>query len=235
MSRTVLVTRAAEQAEGTAARLRERGHVPVVAPLVRIEQLPAAVPEAQAILVTSRNGAAALAGATDARAVPVLAVGEATAATLRAEGFGDVRSADGDAAALAALAAASLDPAGGPVLHARGATVRHSPLPALQAAGFATGEAVLYRTVALDALPDVSACDTALVHSPASAERLVRALQDRDTALDVVAMSDAALVPLRGTAFARSLHAATHPSESAMLDLLDALPKKPVAAARFRR
>ena len=231
MIRTVLVTRAAEQAARTAARLRERGYAAVVAPLARIERLPARIgPGAQAILVTSRNGAEALADALPDRSVPVLAVGEATAAPLRAAGFADLACADGDALALADLALSRLDPGSGPVLHARGATVRHSPLAPLRRAGFETREAVLYRTVALDALPaEALTCDTALVHSAGSARRLAAALREAPVRLDIVGISPAALAPLRGAPFAASLRAAASPREDAMLALLDALPKNPSA------
>ena len=218
-------------------RLRERGHVPVVAPLFRIEHLPARIDaDVQAILVTSRNGAMALAAADPGRSIPVFAVGEETAAALREAGFADVRSANGNAEALAGLVAASLDPLAGPVLHARGEDVRQSPLPALEAKGFATGEAILYRTMDVETLPPVAAsCDTALVYSQLSAARLSRAWGARETALDIVAISRKALAPLRGAVFARTLRPASHPSEEAMLDLLDSLPKNPVAAARIRR
>ncbi len=231
MSHRVLVTRAAAQGEGTAARLRARGHTAVLAPLVRIERMAARLPPAlQAILATSRNGAEALAEATGRRDVPVLAVGEATARTLREAGFADVRSANGDADALAALALAALAPDRGPVLHARGAEIRRSPLDPLRAAGFETAEAVLYRTAALDTLPpEALACTAALVHSPGSARRLHDAMPPGAPRLAVVAISEAALLPLRDAPFAASLHAAAHPSEEAMLDLLDDVPKNPVA------
>ena len=229
-SRTVLVTRAVEQGEATARHLRERGHIPVLAPLVRIERLPAHIdPGVQAILVTSRNGAASLAAATTERALPVLAVGEATAADLRAAGFADIRSADGDAEALGHLAARHLDPARGRVLHARGAEIRHSPLATLRRAGFDTAEAILYRTIPLTALPqEATACDTALVYSPGSARRLATVVP-ATLRLHVVGISEAAISPLYSLPFVASLHAAVHPSEVAMFDLLDALPKNPVA------
>ena len=237
--RTVLLTRAAHQATGTAARLIARGHRAVIAPLVRIERLPARIPPgAQAILVTSRNGADALVAATPDRRVPLLAVGNATAGALRESGFIDVQSANGDASALAALALSRLDPSNGPVIHARGAEIRRSPLDALRGAGFDTGEAVLYRTVSLDTLPDAArTCDTVLIYSPGSARRLLKALTPFPP-LDIVAISPAALSPLQDTPAARMhvagmhvarMHVAPHPDENAMLDLLDTLPKIPVA------
>ena len=225
-TRRVLVTRAAEQSAATARRLRERGYEAVVAPLVRFERLPARItPDAQAILVTSQNGARALVAATDLRMTPILAVGDATADILREAGFADVRSANGNARALAILAKDSLDPERGLVLHARGADVRHSPLAGLESAGFRTGDAILYRSVPLVHLPpEATACDTALVYSLGSARRLLAAMLP-DAALDIIAISDAALDPVRSAAFARGLYAAPHPSEDAMLAVLDALPK----------
>jgi len=229
--RTVLVTRTADQAAGTALRLRERGHRPIIAPLVRIEWLCAPIDaDAQAILVTSRNGAAALAVSTDRRTLPILAVGDATAAALREAGFADVRSADGDAQALATLAAHSLDPARGPVVHARGAEIRYSPLVPLRQAGFATAEATLYRTHAIHTLPPEAApCDTALIYSPGSARRLMAAMPARVAPMAIIAISEAALAPMRGAPFVAGLHAAPHPSEEAMLTLLDHLPQTSIA------
>lgn len=220
--RRILLTRAAEQAEGTAARLRALGHCVVIAPLVRIERLDAALPEqSQAILVTSHNGAEALAAAISLRSVPVLAVGNATAQALQDAGFAHVRSANGDASALSALAMASLNPRAGPVIHARGAEIRRSPLTPLNQAGFTTAEAILYRTVALRQLPpDALTCDTALIYSPGSARRLCQAYPADAHPLDLITISDAARKPLENAPFARTLHTATHPSEDAMIDLL---------------
>lgn len=224
--RTVLVTRAAEQAGATARRLRERGHIPVIAPLVRIEQLSAVIEsDAQAILVTSRNGAAALAAVNTVRTTTVLAVGDATAADLRGVGYANVHSAGGDAEALAHLAVRLLDPSNGPVVHARGAEIRHSPLAFLRQAGFQTIESILYRTLPIDTLPDTAtACDTTLVYSPGSGTRLAKAASHA-ARFHIIGISQAALTPLSSHPCAISLHAAPHPTEDAMLTLLDALPE----------
>jgi len=125
-----------------------------------------------------------------------------------------------------------LDPAHGPVLHARGAEIRRSPLVDLRATGFEVAEAILYRTEDIGTLPPSAAtCDTALVYSPGSARRLAAALPPRAAPLDIVAISDAALAPLRDTPLRTTLHAAPHPSEAAMFELLATLPKNPVADA----
>lgn len=102
-ARIVLITRPEPGAQETAARVAAMGARPVVAPLLRIEtralRLPAALPAA--VLVTSGNAIPALPECL--RAVPLFAVGAATARRAREAGFRQVESADGDACALAAL------------------------------------------------------------------------------------------------------------------------------------
>ncbi len=78
------------------------GLLPVVAPLLTIRRLPADLPpDATAVLVTSSNAIDNL--PAWARARPVLAAGDATAARARAAGFPNVHSAGGNSTDLAAL------------------------------------------------------------------------------------------------------------------------------------
>ncbi len=143
-----LVTRPAEDAAETARRLAAMGIEPVIAPATRIERLarrPLALDGVQAVLVTSRNGVRALAGATDARDIPLLAVGDATAALAREAGFRSVSSAVGEAGDLACLAAAMLDPGAGRLVHAAGAAAGDTLCRALACKGFAAAPEVLYR------------------------------------------------------------------------------------------
>ena len=101
-----------------------------------------APPKADAVLVTSSN--ALLPVFLDYQAVPLLAVGDATAARARDLGFRDVRSAGGDAAALAALAATTLPPSARlllPVGEGQGETLA----AALEATGFEVHRRVVYR------------------------------------------------------------------------------------------
>ncbi len=172
---TVIVARSAGGAAAFAARLAGRGVPAVAAPVLRIAPIPgaetrAALAGARAILLTSANGARALAAADAPRETPIVAVGDATAARARALGFADVRSANGDAAALAAFAAARLDPADGPLVHVSGRDAAGDLAGALRARGFACRRAVLYEAVAVGALP-------------AAAERVLRAGGARAAAL----------------------------------------------------
>ncbi|HEX2086973.1 MAG TPA: uroporphyrinogen-III C-methyltransferase [Solirubrobacteraceae bacterium] len=92
--RSVVVTRARAQASALAARLRELGASVVEAPAIRIEPLPAALPDVRAfdlLCVTSPNGAARLLEEVrDARALAgptIAAIGPGTARALRAGGI----------------------------------------------------------------------------------------------------------------------------------------------------
>ena len=151
-----LVTRPAEDAAETAARLAAMGVEPVVAPATRIVTLarpPLDLDGVQALLATSRNGVRALAGATEARDIPLLAVGDATAALAREAGFRSVASAGGDACDLARLAAAMLDPGSGRLVHAAGEAAGDALCRALADRGFAALPEALYRAVPVP-LPD---------------------------------------------------------------------------------
>ena len=124
-----LVTRPREDAECLVAALATRGVEALVEPLMEIHYQvpdPLDLGGVQAILSTSANGVRALARASRERRVPLLAVGDATAARARAEGFDHVESAGGDARDLARLVAARLRPLDGPLLHVAGNRCRRS-------------------------------------------------------------------------------------------------------------
>ena len=105
----------------------------------------------QAILLTSANGARALAAASPdevAQRLPVLAVGCATAHAARDAGFHSVTAAEGDVDALAALATARLDPDSGRLVHVAGRVSTGDLAPRLRAAGFDAVRVALYDAVA---------------------------------------------------------------------------------------
>ncbi|NWG52209.1 MAG: uroporphyrinogen-III synthase, partial [Hydrogenophilaceae bacterium] len=92
MKPRLLVTRAEPGASETARRIEALGGEAALAPMLSIRNIPADADtaHAQAVLFTSANGVAAFAAASAARALPVLCVGEATAAAARAAGFARV-------------------------------------------------------------------------------------------------------------------------------------------------
>ena len=154
----LLVTRPEPDAERTAAKLRARGHVVLVMPLLRIEPVVHAQIGAGpfgALLVTSANAATAVARQArfaELRALPVFAVGDRTAEAMRAVGFVDVASAQGDVSDLAALVAARCKP-GGSLLYLTGADRSGDLTGVLSGRGFAVKTAVVYRAVATGAPP----------------------------------------------------------------------------------
>ena len=183
----ILVTRPAADAARTAAALRVRGHEAIVAPLLTIEYFPdAALGDRpwSAILVTSANAARAIAAhrrRDELLRVAVLAVGRQSAQQLRAEGFADVSSADGDVDDLAALVAARLKPPARSALSCRRGTRRRS-WPACCGRRIShVDTVVVYRTVVAQTLPEEAAAALAagihgvLHYSRRSAEAFVSA------------------------------------------------------------
>jgi uroporphyrinogen-III synthase len=239
-----LVTRPHSEAKALAARLAERGIEAVIESMIEIVERAGVVPDmmgVQAILLTSANGARALARASGERGVPVFAVGDATARAARYAGFGAIESAGGDVEDLAALVARRLRPANGKLLHVAGSDVAGDLAGALSAAGFAVERAVLYETRAAAALTPKTArliadgkIDLALFFSPRSAAIFAR-LADAagasaglaaTTAVSISAAADAAL----GDLPFRVRRVAAAPTQAALLALVDAFVGQPAGA-----
>src|SRR6185312_15240294 len=161
MTLRALVTRPEEDAAPLAAALAERGIDVTLEPLLAIRPLPEApldLAGVQALLFTSANGVrsfAELAGGRDLpgwRALPVFAVGNATAAAAHNAGFTRVESAAGDVATLAKLATERLDPKAGALFHAAGSAVAGDLAGLLEQAGFTLRREMLYEARPADQL-----------------------------------------------------------------------------------
>ena len=132
--------------------LWEQGVESLIEPVIEI--LPIAnvklpvLSNIQALLITSANGVRALATLLgpppEARHIPLLVVGPASAEAARKMGFADVRTAGGDVTALAALAREQLDPATGPLLHIAGNKVAGNLAGELERWGFKLRRQILY-------------------------------------------------------------------------------------------
>lgn len=216
--RRVWVTRARPGADRTAARLSSLGFAPVVAPLLAVRPLDGRpdLTGVQALAFTSRNAVDVFAGRSGDRALPVFAVGDATAASAREAGFHDVRSAGGDLDALAALIRAA--GAGLSILHPCAAE------PAGDLAGLVRDAArmtslAIYETVETDAkAPGV--WDTVLIHSPRAGRSLAANLSREEAGARIaVAISPAAAAPLAALVFAE-IRIAAAPTEDALLAAL---------------
>ncbi|MEN9874246.1 MAG: hypothetical protein RL186_1143 [Pseudomonadota bacterium] len=143
-----LITRTQPGASATAQALAVRGHTPVIvcaAQTVGVDH-EMDVAGVQALLMTS--AAAARHARTNAhiRALPVYAVGDATAQAALAAGFETVISAGGDGATLAVLAADQMQASDGALLHLRGQEVAGDVTGMLNACGFQTRALEVYHT-----------------------------------------------------------------------------------------
>lgn len=153
----LLVTRPERDAGETAARLIAMGHDVMLQPMLRVvfSDPPAALPEAAALIATSRNGVRALAAwpvAAAWRAKPFFVTGEGTAQTATEAGFTDVRPGGADAAALANRIVRDLRKGDGPVVYAAARDRTGALAGGLIAAGYDVRTVEAYRAESVAAL-----------------------------------------------------------------------------------
>jgi uroporphyrinogen-III synthase len=214
--RPLLVLRPEPGASATAARARALGLDPIVCPLFAIEPVAWPAPDParfDALLLTSanalRHGGAGLAALTD---LPVLAVGETTAAAARDAGF---TVAQVGTAGITELLAAL--PGRQKLLHLAG----EDRIDSGEAQAIAA--VVAYRAVPLaPSLPTDGA--VALVHSPRAGARLADLVSDRATTA-IAALSEACALAC-GPGWQR-VDWPDSPSDSALLALAARLCQSP--------
>jgi uroporphyrinogen-III synthase len=143
----LLITRHASAAAKLATLLDSNGFETQLEPLldIKFNLKPVLLDDVQALIVTSANGAAALAQSTDERSLTVLAVGGATTAKLENEGFNKILTADGDAKSLIELVAETLSPEAGILVHISGEHIAGDLAGELTEKGFSIRRDVLYR------------------------------------------------------------------------------------------
>jgi len=228
----VLITRPEPGASETAARVAALGFQPVVAPFLAVRALRPRLPppqRLQAVLATSGNAMAALPASH--RHLRLLAVGDATASRARAAGFASVESADGDATALAALAARTCQANAAPLLLLSGRGQGAALAAALRSRGFRVMRRVVYEVVPVPVLPAAArAClaasglHAALFFSAETARHAVRLLrrarlQEAVCDVEALAIGQQAAVALQALPW-RRIRVAARPNQDAMLALL---------------
>jgi len=226
----ILVTRPEPGASRTARQLCASGLFPVVAPFLLTTQLKVRLPvdPPQAIVAASGNAAEVL--PKQLHALPLLAVGDATAQRARDAGFADVRSAGGDASDLAQLATAQLNPAAGSVMLATGQGQGAALARDLRQRGFRVHRRAVYAAcpvarfpqAALDAL-ESRRLQAALFFSAETARAFVRLIpltsQVALTGVDALAIGSAAADVLRPLPW-RAVRVALRPTQDGVLALI---------------
>ena len=221
----VWVTRAEPGASATAKRLRAAGHDPLVAPLLAIRFLAPLMDlnGVAALAFTSANGVRAFSALSEDRALPVFAVGDATAQAARAAGFARVRSASGDVRGLAALIEAERAGLPGEVLHPGARALAGDLAGTLTAAAVSARAVAVYEAapaaLSAETLAVLPSLDAVLIHSPRAAQLLAETAAPRT--LRACCISAAAAAPLAGAGF-RRIDVAARPDEESLLALLEA-------------
>lgn len=230
IGKAVLIIRTEPGASHTAQKVAGLGFEPVVLPAARPMPTNAKFDHknVQAILVTSSNAPRLTKFCPEAFAIPVYAVGDATANAAREIGFEDVISAGGDASALAVLVADRLKKENGALLHLRGTEVAGDVTGFLNSCGFETRAQIVYETVDCaefkEKLPEILAQNSGFVlfHSPKGAQRF--AAVARDAKLEnwcALGISEAAITPISTEKWQwAEIMFAQEPNEESMLELL---------------
>ena len=235
----LIVTRPAEDAALLCRRLEAAGHEPIVSPLLDIRRLAElAIPprDYQAVLITSANGARALAGRPEIerlKAAVAFVVGPWSAEAARKAGFGQAEEAGGDVAMLARLAVARLRPQDGPLIYISGAVTAGDLTSILAASSFEVDRVVAYEARPAEALPEpcVAALEAGraggvLLYSPRTARvwvTLVKAAGMAPAATRLVhycLSGNVAAVVREGLGKPVPLQVAPRPDEFALLEMI---------------
>ena len=225
----ILVTRPLQDGEEIASRLAAMGHEALLAPLLTVrllEDAPLDIAGVQAILVTSANGARALARRVSSRDIAIFTVGPQSAEAAKQEGFLRIRSADGDAGMLADAVSGWADPGAGIMLHAAGQDSGSVLSEKLTALGFQTRRQNLYRMERAAHLPPDAAnalrqgkVGAALFFSPKSAALFAECAVRDELSTDrliAICISANTAGALKGLAFAE-MRIAAAPNQTALL------------------
>jgi uroporphyrinogen-III synthase len=228
----VLITRPEPGASDTAARVAMLGRMPILAPLLRVEARPVALPRPETlavVLATSGNAVDALPAGY--RGITLMAVGNATARRAQAAGFTAIESADGDAVALAALVRRRVAPTQGTLLLAAGSGQGLTLAGTLRDAGYRIVRRAVYAAIPAAALPEDAAAllrdgqpHVALFFSAETARAYVRLVRRAGLGAalancDAVAIGEPACMALKGLPW-RCVRVAARPNQEEMLALL---------------
>lgn len=228
----ILVTRPRADAVAFSTRLHALGHTTIVEPLIDIAYLDGPTLDltgVQALAFTSANGARAAARRTSERAIPVIAVGRATAAEAKALRFTNVSESTGEGVdGLSRHIVATLKPGAGSILHPTGTVTAGDLKASLTAAGFTARTERIYEAHAAETLSGAliaelaaNLVDTVTFFSPRAATLFAVLIEAENLAsacrsMTAVVMSGAVANALQPLAF-REIRIAAEPTADAML------------------
>lgn len=229
----LLVTRPQPEAASFADALAAAGHEAVLAPLLTIEgagEAPQALfQDVDAIALTSARALPFLVS-PESLAVPLYAVGPASAEAARRAGFSQVIQGGGDAAALAETLRGNL-PAGSLVLHPSGAQQARDLSTLLSGSSIGIRRRIVYRAVTVESLPETAvlslrsgALDGVTFFSPRTSKTFVRltnetGLAAKTAALVAFCLSPAVAAGLSGSIW-REIQSATRPDQAGLLEMI---------------
>ncbi|GLQ05043.1 uroporphyrinogen-III synthase [Sneathiella chinensis] len=230
----LLVTRPEEASDSLGKVLGMMRHEVIRSPLIRIvfrDHEPLKLDGVQGLIVTSANGADALSRLTEVRDLPVYAVGDKSAETLRGHGFDPVYSANGDVHSLAALIRDKVDPSKGDLLHAGGARLAGDLKGMLDPQGIGYRREILYDALDVqDLSPDArtaiedGSLDGVLLFSPYTAKVFMQVVEKQGLmphlkTVTAWCLSDNVRQELRGAPF-RQVFVSEQPTQASLLETL---------------
>jgi len=233
---TLLVTRPGDDGIKLANLLRDRGFDVIRDAMLTIEMDSTVEPNlagVQAVLATSANGIRALSARSENRNLPMLAVGDATAALAREMGFINVRSASGDVESLAALAMAQFDKQNGALYHPAGSKVAGNLSEILLQNGFDYRRDILYRAEKHTSLNSATVQQLqsgliagALFYSPRTMKTFCELLINEKLSTTVQTVTAYCLSPAvaskSGDIKWGAIKTCSHPDQKSMLELIEA-------------
>jgi uroporphyrinogen-III synthase len=232
--RSVLVTRPQPAAAEFAEKLRHAGFNAYVAPLMEYAEVAAEIPDlsaCQALVFTSMQGVQGFTKRSAQRDLPVLAVGDATAAAATAAGFANVYSAKGDSSDVANLIRAEAKPLGlKKILHVCSEDTADSISAGTSALGVEVVRLPVYKALHVDHLTEEAAnaikrglIDGVTLFSARTAANFVRILKkdfpNSSPRLEVVCISERVAEKLKGLPW-RCIHVAHRPTIESVMDVL---------------
>ena len=236
--RSVLITRPQPVADEFAERLRREKFYVYTAPMTEYVEIDADSEDMesyQALIFTSAQAVLIFSERSTVRRLPVLAVGDATAAAAKKAGFTTVYSAKGDSGDMVNLiesvvSALSLKK----VLHPCGEDMIDDMPEDISSLGVEVVRMPVYKALFLDSMPENvvqvlkrGAVDAVTVFSARTAENLVKMLQQEDMRgvsekLEAVCISKRVAAGLRGISW-RKIRIARHPDTEEMVEILKGL------------